>query len=639
MIPIQFKSINLSVLNFMNPYTPKYFGTSKLKKNEITIVNQQIYLDKLFIKLKLKTLDDFFIPSVKRVVTQRGNKYLENQNYKSLLLSTYPNFNWEFEKFASQNKLKKNYSIHQRFMIKLYTNLKMNSFEEFVNITKSQIVSIGGANLLLNYSNNIPNMLIDLFPNYPWSFDCIPKYYFQKFENQKRFMDDLYIKLNLKSHFDWKNVSLAKIENNGGHLLLKYYSNDKQILLSSIYPNWDDILTDNTDKNLKTFGSIENRRKFMEDLFRELKLNNLDDWNNVQKKTIIKYHGKNLLAFYSHDKNKMLKSIYPEHNWKFKTKKKRNSLSSLEDQRKIVEKIFQNLNLKLLNDWLFISSSKFQQSGGRGILAKYKNMNHMLKTLYPNHNWPTLIEKQRIKMEKIFKKLQLNELDDYLYLGKKQLIKSGARSILRYYSNNLQQLLLAIYPNHFWNFERLKYRNFGPSMYNSKLQIKRLLSTIDKYSIRQKSDWYRLPTKNSNFRILQLLQRVFPNEIWDKKTFSTRGKKTTQRLLYSMTQKFFPQLNVYEDYRHPVIVSANSYLEFDLFIPSINIAFEYQGEQHYFELPHSSKIELSHNREEVKASLAIENQISLIVIPFWWDQSQSSFYSTISRTNHLSFKP
>ena len=77
-------------------------------------------------------------------------------------------------------------------------------------------------------------------------------------------------------------------------------------------------------------------------------------------------------------------------------------------------------------------------------------------------------------------------------------------------------------------------------------------------------------------------------------------------------------------------------LEIDIFVPSINLGFEYQGEQHYDDMPQAfGHLESYHFRDKFKQSLCDQQNISLINIPYWWDLSSSSIIHSINQTIHF----
>jgi hypothetical protein len=227
---------------------------------------------------------------------------------------------------------------------------------------------------------------------------------------------------------------------------------------------------------------------------------------------------------------------------------------------------------------------------------------------------------------------------------------------MQYYNRNSITLLQSIYPNYAWNFSQLKIQNqltrgemkrdlMNDAFYLLELHnyLKSLLKNcMKKYHITQKKDWYRVPLefekneryyfllKKMNLFLYDALKLSYPNEKWRKSNFLIRTKKTSQRLLFSQTQKIYPSLLIIEDYHHPKLILQSSVLELDLFIPSLELALEYQGEHHYDDIPSGfAGIDLFQVRDKEKESLTEKLSIKLICIPYWWDQSLSSLQSSL----------
>jgi hypothetical protein len=60
------------------------------------------------------------------------------------------------------------------------------------------------------------------------------------------------------------------------------------------------------------------------------------------------------------------------------------------------------------------------------------------------------------------------------------------------------------------------------------------------------------------------------------------------------------------------------------------LAFEYQGEQHYFSTATFGSVIPRQRKDKWKAEYAKSAGITLISIPYWWDRSSSSLAATIS---------
>jgi hypothetical protein len=61
------------------------------------------------------------------------------------------------------------------------------------------------------------------------------------------------------------------------------------------------------------------------------------------------------------------------------------------------------------------------------------------------------------------------------------------------------------------------------------------------------------------------------------------------------------------------------------------LAFEYQGETHYFDVPIYGPLQHRQKKDSEKAAVAKEEGITLITIPFWWDKMEASLVATIKQ--------
>jgi len=76
--------------------------------------------------------------------------------------------------------------------------------------------------------------------------------------------------------------------------------------------------------------------------------------------------------------------------------------------------------------------------------------------------------------------------------------------------------------------------------------------------------------------------------------------------------------------------SLGKYIELDIFIPELSLAFEYNGEQHYKFVPiYNQELQKIQQRDQFKQMICKDNGITLITIPFWWDKTIESVASTI----------
>jgi len=60
------------------------------------------------------------------------------------------------------------------------------------------------------------------------------------------------------------------------------------------------------------------------------------------------------------------------------------------------------------------------------------------------------------------------------------------------------------------------------------------------------------------------------------------------------------------------------------------LAFEYQGEMHYYDLVHYGQRETFDCNDPVKAAHTAMQGTTLVEVPFWWDRSLSQLQESIA---------
>ena len=311
------------------------------------------------------------------------------------------------------------------------------------------------------------------------------------------------------------------------------------------------------------------------------------------------------------------------------------------------------------------------ESGGRGLLHYFNYNYHLaLYTVFPSEfedlknsrknkqkgYWNSL-DNQRKFIDNLFSSLHLNDpKNDWVKIEKKDFIHFGGKRIVEIYDRNFLLIFATVYPEFDWrsfnllqNFTKRKiiitknksliFSPFKPHQKNneekkSKLKLEntlnyyiKLLFFQRKFDIKRKEEWYRVGNSFTD-NIHEKLQVVHKDQTWQRSKFLIRGKKTIQFYLFTSLRKLYAKSILLEDYHHPLLVKVTN-MELDIFIPSLNIAFEYQGEHHFDDMPHSGSIELFKARDFQKSTICENLDIHLILIPYWWDKSITSLASLL----------
>ena len=196
-----------------------------------------------------------------------------------------------------------------------------------------------------------------------------------------------------------------------------------------------------------------------------------------------------------------------------------------------------------------------------------------------------------------------------------------------------------------WNaIERAqKPRNYWDNAENVKTFMDQVKDT---FRIDSEEDWYRLSLlqlkelgasgllKKYDHSLYTILKVAYPEKHWNARKSSRRDKRSVQRWLFLKTEELFPDMEIIEDFFHEELtrLSGNP-VQFDLFIPQINIALEYHGIQHYKELPSFGSIELYNERDLEKEKLCESHNLPLIIIPYSWDLTKSHLHQIITKSH------
>jgi len=151
--------------------------------------------------------------------------------------------------------------------------------------------------------------------------------------------------------------------------------------------------------------------------------------------------------------------------------------------------------------------------------------------------------------------------------------------------------------------------------------------------------WYRVScaqlSQVGGYSLLKTLpsalKSIYPTFNWDKSLFPMVKKKSIQGVLLHCIKELFPGRTVFEEYRTGLrYKSSEEWIDLDIFVPSLNLALEYNGEHHYTDNRRLfGPSILQEKRDLWKLERCRENGITIIPIPYWWKYDMQSLVATI----------
>ena len=482
----------------------------------------------------------------------------------------------------------------------------------------------------------------------------LPNGYWNNKENVNKFLENLEKKYQLNSSKDWIKLKATDIKSSGGRGLLRKYT----LFEIKCLKNKDYHLIKPKIKPKKYWENQNNINKFLEKLKNHYNLKTIEDWKKLNYNQIMIFGGSRLLAKYSVNEIKQLgcpeiKIKYPE--IKKITHVPKGYWENEENVKNFINKLTKELNLTTENDWIKLNSNDIKKLGGSVLLQRY-SIQKIKKIGFPAYNFSKKEKKpkgfwnndENIKnsIEKLKVNLGDKTIEEWSQLKRKDLIPFRVNSLLNKIS--FQQLKFLCCPELKINYPNclikkpIKSKHYWKNHEN----IKKFMIFLEKkLFIQSTDDWVRISKKQikfyggaqlvSEYSISELLSIAFPDTNWDHLNVTQKHKRSNQRWLFLQIQKIYKNVEIIEDYFHDQLTRISGFpVQFDIFIPSKNVAIEYHGKQHYEDIPNAfANVETYIQRDNEKTKICKQNGIQLITVPYWWDNNINSLKQIINSEN------
>jgi hypothetical protein len=517
--------------------------------------------------------------------------------YLFTAIYSYPDHVWREWKFVTTNVPSgfwDNVANQRRFFDSIVSDKNFASLDGFYELSTKDVNDSGGAGLLsAKYNRSVYQALQAVYPEHKWigwKFSTLPTGFWDDYQNRRDFFDSMIknLGISIDRPENLKKITTKHVKQHGGAwMLAKFYNNSVSDAISDIYPalRWRIRLTSESSEAESSLVTVPSN---LYDEFRDSlsffigrgangEPQRLERLYEISNADVIAAGGKKMLRHFGDSLYLASKTLYPQHNWlgwKFQ-RTPANFWRDLSNQRDFVLHILSKdrpvpltPSTVSLVDMYTLTTEKFHREGGASLLQEYYrgNIEIAVRTIFPE-----------LSANILSWKFEENAFSRTFWSRPENQTASLVRSFLEHMA---QHPLLSISDVKSW--ERVSY---------SQLRQVRM----------------------SNFAsalggLMNALLLAYPDVEWSDSKSIKRTKASSQRSLVEILRSFFPDRQILEAH----LISEG--FQVDAFIPELNIAFEYQGRQHFDDVTHVGEATKSFAVDSVKAAALQKRSISLIEV-------------------------
>jgi len=480
---------------------------------------------------------------------------------------------------------------------------------------------------------------------------------------------------------DWKGITARMLAAAGGGALLHAHSFSVHALLLTAFPEDEALRLASSCRNKLPKGywaDLDNRRRFVEDLACRYGVEQLSSLM-VSPGALKELRSSTATRRYGGSVTRLLADTFPEIGFAPATRKvaycgaggrrPRGHWESLEHQRRFVEETAAALGVREARGWAQVSASDIRRRGGAGLLNRHGSLPALLEATVGTEaaeaartrlqryrprvargHWGDR-ERRRAFLLQLAEKHGVRETADWRNVGNDDVrAEPGGSGFLKVYEGSLFRALEDLLGE-----EEIAVTAVRPAVkqeaWTNAANVRAFLEAVkEQLCIEEKADWFRISRKEvisvtggfsfarSSLMLRDALALAYPDEEWPEATGNDGipMKKSKQRLLRLAVRRLFPSVTLLEDYRSGFTAGAKEEprkagpsLELDLYMPDHQLAFEYNGVQHYHEVAFFGPLEAYQRRDEAKRRACREHGIRLLEVPYWWDGQVASLAASL----------
>lgn len=348
-----------------------------------------------------------------------------------------------------------------------------------------------------------------------------------------------------------------------------------------------------------------------------------------------------------------------------------------ENRKAFIDRFKVSHGIRGKEDWRSVTAGQVRAAGGAGLLTHYKGSMvalllrevegmdgkgmRQLRKRVPNGYWKRR-ENRRAFLDEVAMSLGVQHPPDWRNVSYADVCALGGSRLLHEFGDSLFALLLDTYgcdsppsgtvaaregkgdvSENAANMapDVYRWRSYVPQDYwqdtaNLRAFLEFASATL---GICGEEDWLRLSKREieelsgagllREMSLSDALRKAFPEKQWNGLGTALLSKRARQRHTRVVTERLFPSCTVLEEHRVGPSTSKGGELVLDIFLPELSLAIEYNGEQHYHEVPIFGPLEVIQRRDREKAELCAQQGIRLFTVPYWWDGQQGSLLASL----------
>jgi len=198
----------------------------------------------------------------------------------------------------------------------------------------------------------------------------------------------------------------------------------------------------------------------------------------------------------------------------------------------------------------------------------------------------------------------------------------------------MSSVLINVYPEYNlkpWKFKKVP-RRFWSQFEN---QNKYFASLYEDLGISNASDLTISQRRDllASAMIQKRIFRIIENQFLPINLKKILIPSKIQIYLHKMVSKLFPEYDVLFRFKRNDLYYkiSDKDMVLDVYIPKLNIAFDYKGVQHYSFHWRFGSVDKLHIRDQERQEICKKLGITLIIIPYWWDETIESLAATITK--------